>query len=405
MTRHYEQIENADRIASAQNAGIHSGAAARMSAAQAKPVQYAEAVVSQSGLRIDRDRRRGRGAGVNPSGRFEPISRHVFDDGWQTLDELPPFKTTVMDENPRKIITRNESPDLPFDRSINPYRGCEHGCVYCFARPTHAYMGLSAGLDFESKLFAKPGAADLLRKELAKPGYEVKSMALGTNTDPYQPIERQQGITRSLLEVLEATNHPVGIVTKSALVTRDIDILSRMAAKGLARVAISITSLDRRLSRAMEPRAATPALRLEAIRKLSDAGIPTSVMVAPLVPALSDHEMERILDAAFANGARDAGYIVLRLPHEVAPLFKEWLLRHYPDKYSHVMNILRTMRGGKDYDATFGTRMRGTGPYAWQLNRRFDIALRKLGMAPMRMALRTDLFIPPDLPGQQLSLL
>lgn len=365
---------------------------------------HMESVVERSNMRVPDARRRGRAAGLNPSGRFEQKARYGFDDGWQTLDELPPFKTEVTTENPRTIIAKNDSPDIPFDRSINPYRGCEHGCVYCFARPTHSYMGLSAGLDFESKLFAKPNAAKLLRKELAKPGYEVKSMAMGTNTDPYQHIEKQWRVTREILEVLEETNHPVGIVTKSSLITRDIDILSRMAEKGLARVAISVTSLDRRLSRAMEPRAATPSLRLDTIRQLSDAGIPTSVMVAPVIPALTDHEMERILDAAKANGAMDAGYILLRLPNEVSGLFKEWLLRHYPDKYTHVLSLLRTMRGGKDYDAEFGTRMRGVGPYAWQLGRRFDLASKKLGLASMRMSLRTDRFQPPVLAGTQLSL-
>ena len=365
---------------------------------------HGEAVVARSGNRISDYRRRGRAAGINPAGRFEPVSRHVFDDGWRTLDELPPFNTEVSTETPRKIITRNESPDLPFDRSINPYRGCEHGCVYCFARPSHAYMGLSAGLDFESKLFAKPNAAKLLRKELAHRDYQVRSMALGTNTDPYQPIEKQWRVTREILEVLEETGHPVGIVTKSALVLRDIDILARMAEKGLARVAISVTSMDRKLSRAMEPRAATPALRLDAIRQLSDAGIPTSVMVAPMIPALNDHELERILDAAKANGAKDAGYILLRLPHEVAGLFKEWLLRHYPDRYKHVLSVLRSMRGGKDYAAEFGTRMHGNGPYAWQLNRRFDMAVRNLGLSSMRMPLRTDLFVPPVEENTQLSL-
>ncbi len=361
-------------------------------------------ILDRSQSRLGTARIRGRAAGLNPSGRFETNSRHMFDDGWQTLDELPPFKTEVTAENPRTIITRNDSPDLPFDRSINPYRGCEHGCVYCFARPTHSYMGLSAGVDFESKLFAKPNAAKLLRKELASPAYEVKSMAMGTNTDPYQPIEKHWRVTREVLEVLEETNHPVGIVTKSALVTRDIDILSRMAAKGLARVAVSVTSLDRRLSRAMEPRAATPSLRLDTIRQLSEAGIPTSVMVAPIVPALTDHELERILDAAHANGAQDASYILMRLPHEVSGLFKEWLLRHYPDRYTHVLSLMRSMRGGKDYNAEFGTRMRGVGPYAWQLGRRFEIASRKIGLKSMRMSLRNDLFTPPILAGTQLSL-
>ncbi len=388
MNTGLETVHNADQFAFAKG-----GSSA-----------HAEAVIARSNVRIADERRRGRAVGLNPSGRFEPISRHVFDDGWQTLDELPPFKTEVTAENPRSIIARNDSPDLPFDRSINPYRGCEHGCVYCFARPTHSYMGLSPGLDFESKLFAKPNAAKLLRKELAHPKYEVKSMAMGTNTDPYQPIEKQWRVTREILEVLEETNHPVGIVTKSALITRDIDILARMAEKGLARVAVSVTSLDRKLSRAMEPRAATPALRLDTIRQLTDAGIPTSVMAAPLIPALTDHEMERILDAAKANGAKDAGYIVLRLPNEVSGLFKEWLLRHYPDKYTHVLSVLRTMRGGKDNRSDWGTRMRGLGPYAWQLGRRFDIATRRLGLAPMRMPLRTDLFTPPEETGAQLSL-
>lgn len=366
--------------------------------------EHANAIIDRSGVRSSGHRMRGRAAGINPSGRFEPTTRHYFNDGWQTLNELPPFKTDVSVENPRTIIATNDSPDIPFDRSVNPYRGCEHGCVYCFARPTHSYMGLSAGLDFETRLFAKPNAAKLLRKQLAAPDYEVKSLAMGTNTDPYQPIEKQWRVTREILEVLEETNHPVGIVTKSALVTRDIDILARMAAKGLARVAVSVTSLDRKLSRAMEPRAATPGLRLDTIRQLSEAGIPTSVMVAPVIPALTDHEMERILDAAKANGALDAGYILLRLPHEVSALFKEWLLRHYPDRYTHVLSLMRSMRGGKDYQAQWGTRMRGSGPYAWQLSRRFDIASRRVGLRAMRMSLRTDLFQPPVLAGAQLSL-
>ncbi|MDD9909343.1 MAG: PA0069 family radical SAM protein [Ahrensia sp.] len=383
-----ETIEQADGLAFQRGAGVAK----------------ARTAVERSGIRIADNRRRGRGAGINQSGRFETVSRHVFDDGWQTLEELPPFKTQVTVEEPKTVIARNQSPDVPFDRSINPYRGCEHGCVYCFARPTHSFMGLSAGLDFESKLFAKPDAARLLRKELAARDYECKSMAMGTNTDPYQPIERTWRVTREILEVLEDCDHPVGIVTKSALVTRDIDILSRMAKKGLARVALSITSLDRRLSRSMEPRAPTPSLRLDAIRQLSEAGIPVSVMVAPLIPAINDHELERILDAAKANGAQDAGFVLLRLPHEVSGLFKEWLMRHYPDRYTHVLSLIRSMRGGKDYDAQWGTRMRGVGPYAWQMSRRFDIATRKLGLAPMRMALRSDLFKSPNVPGTQLSL-
>ena len=367
--------------------------------------EMANAMIEQSGMRVRPERNRGRAAGINPSGRYEPTSRHVFDDGWNSLEELPPFKTEVQVEKPRTIITRNESPDISFDRSINPYRGCEHGCVYCFARPTHAYMGLSAGLDFESKLFAKPDAAKMLDRELSKEGYQPRTIAIGTNTDPYQPIERQHRIMREILEVLEARNHPVGIVTKSFLVTRDIDILSRMAAKGLAKVALSVTSLDRTIARTMEPRAATPPKRLEAIRMLTDAGIPTSVMVAPVVPGLTDSEIEKILDAAYAAGAREAGYIILRLPLEVSPIFKDWLLRHYPDRYRHVLSLVRSMRGGKDYDAEWSKRMKGTGPYAWQIGRRFEIAAKRLGFNKERRQLRTDLFVAPAKGGEQLILL
>lgn len=349
-------------------------------------------------------RNRGRGATLNPSGRFESVSRHVFDDGWQSLDELPAFKTHVQAEKAKAVITRNESPDLHFDRSINPYRGCEHGCVYCFARPSHAYMGLSPGLDFESSLFAKPNAARLLERELSKKGYQARTIAIGTNTDPYQPIERQWRVTREILEVLEACDHPVAIVTKSALVTRDADILSRMAAKGLVKVAMSVTTLDRQLARTMEPRAATPGLRLKAMRELSAAGIPVSVMVAPVIPALNDHEVERILDSAKASGASEAGFILLRLPREVSPLFRDWLLQHYPDRYRHVMNLIRTMRGGKDYDAEFGKRLRGEGPYAWQIGRRFEITCRKLGLNETRNTLNRKLFRPPIETGNQLSL-
>jgi len=365
----------------------------------------ANAMIEDSGLRVGFDRRRGRGAGVNPSGRYEALSRHVFDDGWETLEELPPFKTEVQVERPRNIITRNDSPDISFDRSINPYRGCEHGCIYCFARPTHAYMGLSPGLDFESKLFAKPDAAKLLERELAKDGYQPKTIAIGTNTDPYQPIERQWRIMREILEVLEAYDHPVGIVTKSALVTRDIDILSRMAAKGLAKVALSVTTLDRRLARTMEPRAATPPKRLEAMRTLSEAGVPVSVMVGPVIPGLNDQEIERILDSGVAAGAKEAGYVILRLPLEVSPIFKDWLLRHYPDRFRHVMSLVRSMRGGKDYDSEWGKRMRGSGPYAWQIGRRFEIAAKRLGLNTERRSLRTDLFHSPAKQGEQLVLL
>lgn len=367
--------------------------------------EMANAMIEQSGVRVRPDRNRGRSAGINPSGRFEPVSRHVFDDGWNSLEELPPFKTEVQVEKPRTIITRNESPDISFDRSINPYRGCEHGCVYCFARPTHSFMGLSPGLDFESKLFAKPDAARLLDKELSKDGYQPRTIAIGTNTDPYQPIEKQYRIMREILEVLEARGHPVGIVTKSALVTRDIDILSRMAERGLAKVALSVTTLDRMLARTMEPRASTPTKRLEAIRQLSDAGIPTSVMVAPIIPGLTDQEMERILDSARAAGAREAGYVVLRLPLEVAPIFKDWLLRHYPDRYRHVMSLIRSMRDGKDYDSDWGKRMKGAGPYAWQIGRRFEIAAKRLGLNAERRSLRTDQFVVAAKATEQLMLL
>ncbi|MGU3400227.1 PA0069 family radical SAM protein [Brucellaceae bacterium D45D] len=366
--------------------------------------EHANALIGETGLRIDHGRRRGRGAGINPSGRFEPVAREAFDDGWETLEDLPAFKTDVQVEKPRTIITRNDSPDISFDRSINPYRGCEHGCIYCFARPTHSYMGLSAGLDFEARLFAKPDAARLLERELAKPGYQAKTIAIGTNTDPYQPIEKKWRIMREILEVLEAVNHPVGIVTKSALVVRDIDILGRMAEKGLAKVALSVTTLDANLARTMEPRASAPTLRLQAIRKLNDAGIPANVMMGPVIPGINDHEIERILDAAYAQGAREAGYVLLRLPLEVAPLFKDWLLRNYPDRYRHVMSLVRSMRDGKDYDAEWGKRMRGTGPYAWQIGRRFEIAARKLGFNMKRQALRTDLFEPMEKGGKQLSL-
>ncbi|WP_136660416.1 PA0069 family radical SAM protein [Nitratireductor sp. XY-223] len=371
----------------------------------AKRADVADALAARSGMRIDIDRRRGRGAGINPSGRFESKTRHVFDDGWETLEDLPAFKTEVQVERPRTVITRNESPDLSFDRSINPYRGCEHGCIYCFARPTHAFMGLSPGLDFESRLFAKPDAPKLLERELAKSGYKPRVIVIGTNTDPYQPIEKKWRIVRQILEVLNACDHPVGIVTKSATVLRDTNILSQMAEKDLVKVAVSVTTLDRQLARTMEPRASTPVRRLEAIKGLADAGIPVAVMASPVIPGLNDHEMERILDSAKAAGASTASYILLRLPLEVSPLFRDWLLRHYPDRYRHVMSLVRSMRGGKDYDAEFNKRMKGSGPYAWQLARRFEITTRKLGLDRKWRALRTDLFTPPHGTGVQLNLL
>src|SRR5471032_995598 len=332
------------------------------------------------GVAVEYERRRGRGAQSNAVGRYEPLARIAFDDGWRSLDELPPFKTTVTNDATRKIITRNESPDIPFDRSINPYRGCEHGCVYCFARPTHAYLGLSPGLDFESKLFVKPDAPALLEKELSARGYSPRTIAIGTNTDPYQPIERKYQVMRGILEVLERAGHPVGIVTKSALILRDLDILTRLAERNLVKVALSVTTLDAKLARTMEPRAATPGRRLEALRQMSAAGIPTSVMVAPVIPAINDADIERILDAAAMAGVKGAGYVLLRLPLEVRDLFVEWLKANYPDRADHVMKLVRDMRGGKDYDSTWGTRMKGTGPYAWTIGRRFEIACERLGL-------------------------
>lgn len=354
---------------------------------------------------IDRERRRGRGAVGNATGRFEQHQRSSFDDGWDGLASLEAFATTVEIEAARSIITTNQSPDISFDQSINPYRGCEHGCTYCYARPTHAYLGLSPGLDFETRLYAKTNAATLLEAELAAPGYVPKTIALGTNTDPYQPIERDRQITRQILTVLERTHHPVGIVTKSALVTRDIDILARMARDGLAKVALSVTTLDRTLARAMEPRAATPGRRLDAIRQLTEAGIPTAVMVAPIVPALTDSETEQILEAARDAGATEAGYVLLRLPLEIKDQFSNWLDEAAPDRAKRVMTIMRAMRGGKAYDSRWHVRQKGTGPYASLIAQRFQLALRRLGLNRRRERLRTDLFAPPVLPGQQLPLL
>ena len=356
------------------------------------------------GTGVESERRRGRGAASNASGRFEPQARVVFDDGWQSLEELPPFKTFVQEERARKVITRNDSPDLGFDRSINPYRGCEHGCIYCYARPTHAFQGLSPGLDFETKLFVKPDAPELLARELAAPDYQPKMIAMGTNTDPYQPIERKWRVTRRILEVLRDANHPVGIVTKSSLVMRDIDILSEMAAKKLAKVALSVTTLDPRLARAMEPRASTPSKRLEALRALTNAGIPTAVMVAPIIPAINDSEIERILDAAADAGVTEAGYVMLRLPLEIKDLFREWLNEHFPNKFNHVISLVRDLHGGKDYDSTFGKRQTGSGPYAWSIGRRFELACRRLELNRRRLRLTTSLFKPPERKGNQLDL-
>ncbi len=352
---------------------------------------------------------KGRGAVSNRPGRYELGERPREDDGWSHAaagedEDLPPLSTTVTIDASRSAIAWNESPDVGFDRSVNPYRGCEHGCVYCFARPTHAYQGLSPGLDFETTLFAKPNAAALLRKELSAPGYQPRTLAIGTNTDPYQPIEKRHRIMRGLLEVLAEFNHPVGIVTKSALVTRDIDLLAPMAAKGLARVALSVTTLDGALARTMEPRASAPHRRLDAIRALSEAGIPVTVLVAPIIPAINDHAIEAILQAARAAGAVDAGYVLLRLPHEVKDLVRDWLMTHYPDKARHVLSLVRATRGGKDYDASWGQRQVGTGPYAWMIGRRFEAACQRLGYGKARARLRTDLFSPPRQEPAQLSL-
>jgi DNA repair photolyase len=378
---------------------------ARSSAAVPRPPELpAPAPAGDEGPGIRQARRRGRGAQSNATGRFEPLTRMAFADDWQSLDDLPPFATSVTIDSTRKIITRNDSPDIGFDRSINPYRGCEHGCVYCFARPTHAFLGLSAGLDFETKLFAKPDAPRLLERELSEPGYVPRTIAIGTNTDPYQPIERRYKIMRGILEVLDRVGHPVGIVTKSALILRDLDVLTRLAERNLVKVALSVTTLDAKLARIMEPRASTPSRRLEALRQLRAAGVPTAVMVAPIIPAINDAEIERILDAASIAGVGDAGYVLLRLPLELRDLFREWLMENFPDRYRHVFTLIRDMRGGKDYDATWGRRMKGSGPYAWMIGRRFEVACDRLGLNVEKVKLTTEHFRTSRPGAQQLSL-
>jgi DNA repair photolyase len=350
--------------------------------------------------------RKGRGAATNPSGRFEAEERTACDDGWGSLDAEPqPLATTLTVDATRTIIARNQSPDIGFDRSINPYRGCEHGCIYCYARPSHAYLGLSPGLDFESRLFYKPQAARLLAAELGKKGYICRPIALGSNTDPYQPVERRLGITRSILEVLRDFRHPVTIVTKSALIRRDLDLLAEMAAHRLASVTVSVTTLDRKLARVMEPRAAAPERRLETIAALAAAGVPTGVLSAPMIPALNDSEMEHILDRARQAGASAAGYTLLRLPFELKALFREWLETHFPEKAAHVLSLVAQSHGGKLYDAAWSRRMTGAGPYAEMLRVRFASACRRLGFRERS----TDLldcrqFRPPPRPGDQLSL-
>ncbi len=351
---------------------------------------------------------KGRGATLNRvSARFDDAARETdgdwLDDRPGVDGDAPPLRTTVTIEHPRTIITRNRSPDIPFDRSINAYRGCEHGCIYCFARPTHAFHNLSPGLDFESRLFAKPDAPALLRAELAKKGYRVEVMALGTNTDPYQPIEATWRITRAILEILSDCDHPVMITTKSARVVRDIDLLAPMAAKGLASVAISVTSLDPVTARRMEPRASTPSRRIAAIRQLSEAGIPAFASISPVVPAINDHEIETICEAAADAGAAGAFSIAVRLPHEVAPLFRDWLAAHYPDRAAKVMALIQEMRGGKDNEGDFFNRFRPQGAYAAMLQARFAAAKRKYGLDSQRPPMRTDLFRPPA--GRQMRLL
>jgi DNA repair photolyase len=345
---------------------------------------------------------RGRASRSNDTGRFEALARAAFDDGWTPDDPEPAqHPTTLTAEKARVIISRNDSPDIGFDRSINPYRGCEHGCIYCYARPSHAYMGLSPGLDFETKLFFKPEAARLLERELSKPGYKPARIQLGANTDPYQPIERRLRITREILKVLARFKHPVGITTKSALVARDIDILAPMAAENLAMVSVSVTTLDRKLARAMEPRASTPDRRIEAIRQLSAAGVPAMIGFAPIIPGLNDHELETLLERGAAAGACKAYFTVLRLPLEIKDLFREWLAAERPDRAARVMSLVRQMRGGKDYDSDWGKRMRGEGPIAELIAKRFRLACRKLGMDHDTPPIDLSLFRVPPKAGDQ----
>lgn len=353
---------------------------------------------------IPPDQRRGRGAGSNAVGRFERYDSLPVDDGWPVDDAVPPLRTEVAVERPRSIITRNTSPDLPFDRSINPYRGCEHGCIYCYARPTHAYLGLSPGLDFETKLIARPDAPQVLERELRQRAYKVAPIAIGTNTDPYQPVEKTRMIMRDCLQVLSDFNHPLTITTKGTLVERDNDILAPMAAKGLVEVGISITTLDPQIARVMEPRVPAPARRLQVIRRLVDAGIPVRIMASPLIPALTDHELEAILHAGAEAGATRASYILVRLPLEVAPLFRDWLSQHFPDRAARVMGRIRALHGGQDYAADFATRMSGQGEWAKLTQARYQIALRKTGLERKAPPLNCALFAPPFAIGAQMSL-
>jgi len=348
-------------------------------------------------------RLRARGAGSNDTGRFEGTARVAYDDGWDIAHDEHLVRTEVRLEEPRSAITYNTSPDLPFDRSINPYRGCEHGCIYCFARPSHAFLNLSPGLDFETKLIARPGIGKVLDRELRARSYNPATVALGTNTDPYQPCEAEHGIMREALVVLTAFRHPVAITTKGTLIERDIDILAPLAAQGLLRVGISVTTLDPALARRMEPRAPAPKRRLETIRHLTDAGIPVRIMASPMIPGLSDPELESILQAGRDAGAEAASYITLRLPREVSPLFQDWLAAHYPDRAAKVMARVRELHGGKDYDAEWGKRFRGEGVWANLMNRRFKLATARLGLDKVLPPLRTDLFRVPTAKGNQLG--
>ncbi|WP_434135382.1 PA0069 family radical SAM protein [Pseudomonas luteola] len=345
---------------------------------------------------------RGRGTGSNPHNRYAPTRSEAYDDGW--FQDLPPTQATeIRLETAKTVISRNTSPDIPFEQSLNPYRGCEHGCIYCYARPTHAYWDLSPGLDFETRLIAKTNLAEALEGELSKPGYVCKPIAIGGNTDPYQPIEREQRLTRQALEVLLRYRHPATIITKGTLILRDLDLLSELAARGLIKVGISLTTLDDELKRTLEPRAAAPSARLKVIRTLSEAEVPVGVMCAPIIPMINDRELEHLLEAAHDAGARSAGYVLLRLPREVAPLFEEWLGAHYPQRAAHVMSLIRQSRGGEVYDSRFTTRMHGEGVFADLLEQRFRIALRRLGLnrREARISLDCTQFSPP---GQQMPL-
>lgn len=354
--------------------------------------------------RLRKEARRARGAALNMAGRFERLEHVAVDDGWHHDEPVAPIRTEVAIERPRSIIARNQSPDVPFDRSVNPYRGCEHGCIYCFARPTHSFLGLSPGLDFETRLTAKPDAARVLAVELSRPGYRPAPIAIGTNTDPYQPIEKRYAIMHRILGVLSDFRHPVHVLTKGALIERDADILGAMGAAGLATAGLTVTTLDRGLARAMEPRAAAPERRLATLRRLAAAGCPTRVSIGPVIPGLNDHEIEALLAAAAETGVTGAGYVVLRLPREVGPLFKAWLEEHYPDRAKRVMGLVREMHGGRDYDPAWGRRMKGEGVVAELIGRRFAAACARLGLNRGLKPLRTDLFRVPTIGPEQLAL-